>query len=149
MPHTDERFYKMALNWTDDPKVADLFRFGQVEGVLARDLFSQMIRYSRANLTDGVGPGALLASLSGQGEDHARQLAAHLADPGSWGPLVELSTDEGTGRIVTWRVLAYARWNDTKADVDARTEAGRTGARARWNGADRNADRNAGRNAKR
>jgi hypothetical protein len=135
MPRAVERFYKMALNWPDDPKVADLFRFGAVEGVLARDLFNQMIRYSRANLTDGVGPGVILAGLmSPLPEDRTCQLAAYLADPGSWGPLVELSTDEATGRIVSWRVLAYAKWNDTKAEVEARIEHGRTAAESRWNG---------------
>ena len=148
MPHTDDKWYKLSLSWTEDPKVADLFRFGAVEAVLARDLFSQMIRYSRRNLTDGAGPGVMLAGLSGLGEDHAHQLAGYLADPGTFGPLVEVSTDD-TGRIVTWRVLAYAKWNDTRAEVLARIEAGRAGARARWNGADRTADRNAGRNAKR
>lgn len=134
MPHAVEKFYKMALNWTDDPKVADLFRFGPIEAVLARDLFSQMIRYSRANLTDGAGPGTMLGSLSGLGEDHARQLAGYLADPGQFGPLVELRTADD-GRIVTWRVLAYARWNDTRAEVLARIEQGRSAAKARWNGA--------------
>ena len=148
MPRADEKWYKMALNWTADPKVASLGRFGAVEAVLARDLFGQMIRYSRANLTDGVGPGEALGSLMPLPEDHARQLAAYLADPGTFGPLVEVSTDD-TGRIVTWRVLAYAKWNDTRAEVLARIEAGRSAARARWNGADGTAGRNAGRNATR
>ena len=85
MPHAADRFYKMALNWTDDPKVADLGRFGKEERALARDLFNQMIRYSRANLTDGVGPGEMLASLSGLDEDRAYQLAGYLADPGTLG----------------------------------------------------------------
>ena len=83
MPHADEKFYKMALNWTEDPKVADLFRFGAVEGVLARDLFNQMIRYSRANLTDGVGPGEMLASLSGLADEHrapARRVSRRSGD---------------------------------------------------------------------
>jgi hypothetical protein len=133
MPHTADRFYKMALNWTDDPKVADLGRFGKEERALARDLFNQMIRYSRANLTDGVGPGEMLASLSGLDEDRAYQLAGYLADPGSWGPLITVSTDEA-GRIVKWRVLAYAKWNDTLAEVTARTEHGRAAAASRWNG---------------
>jgi len=132
MPHTDERFYKMALNWTDDPKVADLGRFGLVEAALARDLFNQMIRYSRANLTDGLGPGVLLAPLAMLPEEQAVQVARHLADPGTWGPLVDLRCD--AGRIITWRVLAYAKWNDTKADVEARKAHGRTAAKARWNG---------------
>jgi hypothetical protein len=92
-----------------------------------------MIRYSRANLTDGVGPGVMLASLASLPEDRALQLAGYLADPGTFGPLVELSTDD-TGRIVTWRVLAYAKWNDTRAEVLARIEHGRTAAASRWNG---------------
>ena len=91
MPRAVEKFYKMALNWPDDPKVADLGRFGAVEGVLARDLFNQMIRYSRANLTDGIGPGLIIGALmSPLPEDQALQLARYLADPGTFGPLVEL-----------------------------------------------------------
>jgi hypothetical protein len=133
MPRAVEKFYKMALNWTDDPKVADLGRFGAVEGVIARDLFNQMIRYSRANLTDGIGPGLIIGPLMAPlSEEQAIEAAWHLADPGTWGPLVELHAD--AGRIVTWRVLAYAKWNDTKAEVLARIEHGRTAAESRWNG---------------
>jgi len=135
MPRAVEKFYKMALNWPDDPKVADLGRFGAVEGVLARDLFNQMIRYSRANLTDGIGPGLIIGALmSPLPEDQALQLARYLADPGTFGPLVELRAEADTGRIVSWRVLAYAKWNDTKAEVLARIEHGRTAAESRWNG---------------
>ena len=57
MPHADETFYKLSVNWTDDPKVSTLARFGPVDGLLAAHLFSQMIGYSRRLLTDGEGPG--------------------------------------------------------------------------------------------
>jgi hypothetical protein len=147
MPHTDERFYKMSTTWTDDPKVATLLRFGAVDAILARDLFGQMIGYSRQHLTDGVVPGPVIPSLMAPlPEDHARRLAEHLADPGDWGALVELHRHE-EGYILACRVLAYAKWNDTKAEVLARIEAGRAGARARWNGANGTPGRNAKRNA--
>jgi len=147
MPRAEDRFYKLSLSWTEDPKVAHLARYGAVEGHLAAHLFSEMIRYSRKNLTDGVGPAEVLASLmSGLGDEQARQLAEYLADPGEFGPLCELRRDR-EGRILTWKVLAYARWNDTRAEVQARIEAGRAAAKVRWDGAGRNAGRNAHRNA--
>ena len=147
MPRAEERFYKLSLTWTEDPKVAHLARFGAVEGHLAAHLFSELIRYSRKNLTDGVGPAEVLASLmSGLGDEQARQLAEYLADPGEFGPLCELRHD-GDGRILTWKVLAYAKWNDTRAEVRARIEAGRAAAKVRWDGAGSNADRNAHRTA--
>lgn len=141
MPHTDETFYKMAVNWTEDPKVAALDRFGAVEAILARDLFSQMIGYSRRNLTDGFvptnAPGMLMYPLP---VDHAERLALHLADRGAYGALCEPHAER-----MGWQVVNYAKWNDTRAEVQARTESGRKAARTRWDSVD--ADRNAGRNA--
>jgi hypothetical protein len=147
MPHTDETFYKLSVTWTEDPKVAALARFGALDAILARDLFSQMIGYSRRNLTDGFVPedavGKLMFPLP---VDHAMRLAMHLADPGAYGPLCAAHA-ERTG----WQVVNYPRWNDTKAEVQARTESGRKAALHRWNGRDatRNAPRNADRNADR
>jgi hypothetical protein len=136
MPRTIERFFKMATDWTADPKVADLSRFGAVEAIEARYLFQQMIGYSRHHLTDGMGPGTVLLSLMDPLPDIKRvdQLAGYLADPGDFGPLIELRTAPGSGRIISWKVLAYAKWNDTRAEVDERVEHGRSAAQARWNG---------------
>jgi hypothetical protein len=167
MPHSDETFYKMAVGWTDDPKVVALTRFGAVDGILARDLFSQMIGYSRRNLTDGEVPaqevGRLMYPLPA---DQADALAAHLADPGPWGPLCRAHTgptangnaastadgnapsnaDSNAPSIVSWVVLNYAKWNDTAADVLGRKAQGQQAAKTRWSRADAasTADGNAG-----
>ena len=143
MPHTDETFYKMAVGWTEDPKVVALARFGPANAIFARDLFSQMIGYSRRNLTDGEVPaeevGRLMYPLPA---DQADELARFLAEPGPYGPLCASHTEpnaEGIGspnggRIVSWLVLNYAKWNDTAADVQGRVDMGRQAAKKRWAG---------------
>jgi hypothetical protein len=162
MPHSDETFYKMAVGWPDDPKVVALGRFGAVNAILARDLFSQMIGYSRRNLTDGEVPaqevGRLMHPLPA---DLAEELAGYLADPGPFGALCRAHTtsnadgnagsnaDGNAARIVSWVVLNYAKWNDTAADVQGRKAQGRQAAKTRWSRADADstADGNAGSNA--
>jgi hypothetical protein len=155
MPHTDETFYKMAVAWTEDPKVLALARFGPVDAILARDLFSQMIGYSRRNLTDGWVPaeelGRLMYPLP---VEDAERLAAHLADRGAYGPLCSryapsngqampaapledahgmLPASSGDAPSIRgYQVLNYPKWNDTRADVQARTEHSRKAAMRRW-----------------
>ena len=155
MPHTDTTFYKMAVGWTEDPKVVAQARFGPANAIFARDLFSQMIGYSRRNLTDGWVPaeelGRLMYPLP---VDDAERLAAHLADRGAYGPLCSphaLSNGQGmpaasledangmlsassgdAAGIRGYQVLNYAKWNDTRADVQVRTERSRKAALRRW-----------------
>lgn len=148
MPHTTEIFYKMACRWAEDPKVATLARFGPVDACLARDLFGQMIDYARRELTDGLVPGEVIARCAYPlPPDDALRVAECLADPGAYGPLCTWNADRNALRI-----LAYGKWNDTRAEVEARTGRGRDAALHRWKGpaapsangdADRNADRNA------
>jgi hypothetical protein len=159
MPHTDETFYKMAVGWTDDPKVVALGRFGTTAAILARDLFSQMIGYSRRNLTDGLVPaqevGRLMYPLP---VELAEELAGYLADPGPFGALCGAHTNgnapsnadsnaaSNAPSIVSWVVLNYAKWNDTAADVLGRKAQGRQAAKTRWAKGDAasTADGNAG-----
>jgi hypothetical protein len=128
MPHTEEPFYKMKVGWAGDPKVEALARFGPVDACLGRDLFSQMIDYSRAELTDGLVPGSTVARVAYPlpAED-ADRIVRQLADPGPFGPLCEWDAARSA-----WHVLAYARWNDTKAEVLARRAKGRDAALHRW-----------------
>jgi len=156
MPHTDETFYKMKCGWAEDPKVSALARFGAVDACLSRDLFGQLIDYARRELTDGLVPvneiGRLAYPLPA---DHAMLLAMHLASPGPYGALCEwigadaesnaASTADSSAPGNALRILAYGRWNDTRAEVQARKVQGSKAARARWNGAD--APRTAGSNA--
>jgi hypothetical protein len=177
MPHSDETFYKMAVGWTDDPKVVALGRYGATNAILARDLFSQMIGYSRRNLTDGLVPaqevGRLMYPLP---VELAEELAGYLADPGPFGALcgahthstangnagstADSNADSNAGSnaasIVSWVVLNYPKWNDTAADVLGRKAQGRQAAKTRWSRSDADSsgwspssilDRDAGSNA--
>lgn len=134
MPHSDETFYKMKCRWAEDPKVAALARFGPVDACLARDLFGQMIDYSRRELTDGLVPGEIVTLIAHPlpAED-AMRVVMQLADPGPYGPLC--GWDAGRNAFA---ILAYPKWNDTRADVQARKDRGAQAARVRWDGADAN-----------
>jgi len=147
MPHTEEPFYKMKIGWAADPKVEALGRFGPLDACLGRDLFSQMIDYSRGQLTDGLVPASAIGRVAHPlSADDADRIVRQLADPGPYGSLCEWDTTRNA-----WRIPAYARWNDTKAEVLGRREGARAAALHRWknNGAGRNADGNAGGNADR
>jgi len=137
MPHTTEIFYKMACRWAEDPKVATLARFGPVDACLGRDLFGQMIDYARRELTDGLVPGEVIAHCAYPlPADDAMRIAMQLADPGAYGPLCDWDADRNA-----FRILAYPRWNDTRAEVEARRAGGRNAALHRWKapaGADAN-----------
>ena len=148
MPHATEIFYKMQCRWAEDPKVATLARFGAVDACLGRDLFGQMIDYARRELTDGIVPGEVVTRCAFPlPADDAMRIAMQLADPGAYGPLCAWDADRNA-----FRILAYGKWNDTRAEVEARTAAGRDAAMHRWKGpagtspngdADGNAPRNA------
>jgi len=128
MPHSDETFYKMKCGWADDPKVATLARFGPVDACLGRDLFGQMIDYSRRELTDGLVPGEMIGQLGYPlPVQQAMQIAMLLTDPGPYGPLCTWDLDSNS-----FRVLAYRKWNDTRADVEKRVATGVNAARTRW-----------------
>ena len=145
MPHATEIFYKMQCRWAEDPKVATLARFGPVDACLARDLFGQMIDYARRELTDGIVPYALIARCAYPlPPDDALRLAEQLTDPGAYGPLCVWNADRNALRI-----LAYGKWNDTRAEVEARTGRGRDAALHRWKApADPDANGNAQGNAR-
>jgi hypothetical protein len=128
MPHTTEIFYKMACRWAEDPKVATLARFGAVDACLGRDLFGQMIDYARRELTDGLVPGEVIAHCAYPlPADDAMRIAMQLADPGAYGPLCDWDAARNA-----FRILAYGKWNDTRAEVDARRDVGRNAALHRW-----------------
>jgi hypothetical protein len=115
-----EIYVKLAVAFSDDPKVRALARYGQDAG-LARDLFVQMICHCKRMLTDGLVQeeqiGLLVYPLD---PEHGKQLAKQLASVG-------LIAEEANG----YRVLAYVRRNGTRADVEAlsakRAEAGQRG----------------------
>jgi hypothetical protein len=117
---------KLVCKFPRDPKVRALTRYG-IDGVLARDLYVQMILYCRENMSDGFVPAEEIGVLAYPVPvDHANQLAKQLA---SVGLTKEASKDEAAG----WDVLAYVRRNGTRADVErlseVRAESGRKGGR--------------------
>lgn len=120
-------YVKLSVTYPDDPKVRSLARYG-VDGILARDLYVQMILHCKRLLTDGFVPaeqlGLLVYPLP---QEHGEQLAKQLA---SVGLIKEVSNNSGQG----WEVLAYLKRNGTREDVEKlskiRAEAGRTGGKA-------------------
>ena len=115
-----EIYIKLNVTFANDPKVRALARYG-VDGILARDLYVQMICHCKEMLTDGLVQeeqlGLMVYPLD---VEHGKQLAKQLASVG-------LITEEASG----YRVLAYLKRNGSRADVEAlsekRAEAGRRG----------------------
>jgi hypothetical protein len=115
-----EIYIKLSVTFANDPKVRMLARYG-VDGILARDLYVQMICHCKEMLTDGLVQeeqlGLMVYPLD---VEHGKQLAKQLASVG-------LITEEASG----YRVLAYLKRNGSRADVEAlsekRAEAGRRG----------------------
>jgi len=144
MPHADETFYKMKCGWSEDPKVQALARFGPLDACLGRDLFSQMIDYARRELTDGLVPREAVPLLAYPlPADDAMRIVGYLADDGPFGALCAWHTGsnahsnahgnaDSTAPSNALRILAYARWNDTRAEVEARKQQGAKAARTRW-----------------
>jgi len=131
MPHTDETFFKMRVGWREDPKVSALTRYGPVDACLAAFVFMEMIDYARAELTDGLVPGESLGQIAYPlAPDDAMRLAMLLADTGPFGPLV---THDASSNAFS--ILRYAKWNDTRAEVQARKDKAGKAARTRWEGA--------------
>lgn len=153
MPHAEATFYKMRCGWAGDRKVAALARFGAVDACLGRDLFGQLIDYSRRELTDGIVPVEAIGLVAYPlPADDALRIAEQLADPGPFGPLCAWDAPGNAGsnaRRNALRILAYAKWNDTRAEVEQRREQGTKAARTRWDRADQAGDAppNAGSNA--
>ena len=76
-------------------------------------------------------PGEVIGSLAYPlPTDDAIRVAMQLADAGPYGALC--SWDAGSN---AFGILAYANWNDTRAEVQARKEKGVKAARTRWDGA--------------
>jgi hypothetical protein len=119
-----EIYIKLSVTFADDPKVRALARYG-IDGILARDLYVQMILHCKRLLTDGFVPDEQIGLLAYPVPlDHANQLAKQLA---SVGLIKEVSNLEAQG----WQVCAYLKRNGTKQDVEelskVRAEAGRAG----------------------
>lgn len=119
-----EIYIKLSVTFADDPKVRALARYG-VDGILARDLYVQMVLHCKRLLTDGFVPAEQIGLLAYPvPPDHANQLAKQLA---SVGLIKEVSKPEAQG----WQVCAYLKRNGTKEDVErlskVRAEAGRAG----------------------
>jgi hypothetical protein len=115
-----EIYIKLVVTFANDPKVRALARYG-VDGLLARDLYVQMICHCKEMLTDGfVQEEQLGLMVYPLDLEHGKQLAKQLASVG-------LITEEANG----YRVLAYLKRNGTRADVErlseVRAEAGRRG----------------------
>jgi hypothetical protein len=91
-----------------DPKI-----MGCCDG--AALFYIQCITYSRRALTDGLVP---------YPQQLSRYKASHMRE------LVEAGLLVKDGKGV--RVLQYEKWQQTKAQVEALTSAGRKGAAARW-----------------
>jgi hypothetical protein len=153
MPHAEQTFYKMKCGWAEDPKVAALARFGPVDACLARDLFGQLIDYARRELTDGLVPADAIGLVAYPlPAPDAMRVAMQLADPGPFGALCAWDAPRNGASNApgnALRILAYPKWNDTRAEVEARREQGTKAARTRWDRADQGRDTasNAPRNA--
>jgi hypothetical protein len=125
MPVT-ELYVKLMTAFPRDPKVRALARYG-VDGVLARDLYVQMILYCRENMSDGFVPAEEIGVLSYPVPvDHANQLAKQLASVG-------LTKEVSKNEAPAWQVLGYLKRNPSREEIDAlskvRAEAGRTGGK--------------------
>jgi hypothetical protein len=127
---TDRReFIKLDIGYLSNPKIAGLLLDRRPLAVL---LHVECMTYSRQHRTDGVVPAALaMRSVVGSTR---RDLTAAV-DAG-------LLIDLGDGKV---EVHDYAKHQETREEIEARSEAGRTGAAARWGKAKRSADRNADR----
>lgn len=141
---------RMAIGYDGDPKVAALARFGEEAG-LCRDLHLAMIRYCRREGTDGwvppEEPGRLAWPLP---PDRAKVLVDHLAEveliaaangdrmAGAMAGAMAPAMAGGMAGAMAggWRVLNYAKWQETTAEIEAyskmQAERGRLGAARRW-----------------
>jgi hypothetical protein len=125
MPVT-ELYVKLVTAYPRDPKVRALARYG-IDGVLARDLYVQMLLYCRENMSDGFVPAEEVGVLAYPVPvDHANQLAKQ---PASVGLTKEVSKNEAPA----WQVLGYLKRNPSREEIEAlskvRAEAGRTGGK--------------------
>jgi hypothetical protein len=105
----------------------------------------------------GVELGRLMYPLPAE---HVEQLAMHLADSGAYGPLCERlspeqspeqSPEHSPEHSVRWRVINYAKWNDTREEIGARSAHAAKAAAHRWDSPGHtspDARRNAGSNAR-
>lgn len=121
-----EIYVKLAVQFARDPKLRALVcRHGE-EGLLARDLFVQMICYCRAELSDGRVPADELPLLEyPMPPDRVHNLAKHLVEH----QLITVSGTDPEQRVYV--VSAYVKRNGTRADVErsrqAKAAAGRIG----------------------
>jgi hypothetical protein len=130
MAAAGEHYVKLVVGFARDPKVRAMVEAHGVDGLLARDLFVQMILYCREQETDGLVPAYELPVLMHPlPPEHVQALAKHVLD-------AELSTClDGAPAGAVYHVLAYVKYNGTKAAHDAAHEAkvsaGRQGGQAR------------------
>jgi hypothetical protein len=125
MPVT-ELYVKLMTAYPRDPKVRALARYG-IDGILARDLYVQMILYCRENMSDGFVPAEEVGVLAYPVPvDHANQLAKQLASVG-------LTKEVSKNEAPAWQVLGYLKRNPSREEIEAlskvRAEAGRTGGK--------------------
>lgn len=126
-----EIYVKLSVTFADDPKVRALARYG-ADGILARDLYVQMILHCKRLLTDGFVPAEQVGLLSYPlPADHANQLAKQLASVGLIREVSNLLSNEEASDKQGWEVCAYVKRNGTKEDVErlseVRAQAGRAG----------------------
>lgn len=113
---TDRREYiRLDVGYFDNPKVGDAFD----ESPLAVILHIASMAYARQHRTDGVVPIKRLLRKVGATENDARILL----EAGLW-------VDARGGQV---RVHDYAKHQETKEQIEARTNAARKANRARWN----------------
>lgn len=126
-------FIKLDIGYLSNPKIAGLLLARRPLAVL---LHVGCVTYARQHRTDGIVPAELaLRSVIGATK---RDLTAAI-DAG-------LLIDHGDGTV---EVHDYALHQETREEIEARSDAGRTAARARWGNAKRSANRSADGNANR
>lgn len=112
-------FIKLDAGYISNPKIVALLIAGRPRSVL---LHIQCMTYSRQHRTNGIVPiAAARAAVIGS---TARDVSAAVES----GLLLDL----GDGTV---EVHDYLKHQESKADIERRSNAGRKGAEARWSGA--------------
>ena len=116
---TDRReFIKLDVNYLDNPKVAPLVADGKVRAVL---LHIECIAYSRRNRKNGIVPIAVVRRRIGATKGDVDTLIA-----------AGLLVDCGAGAV---EVHDYLEHQESREQIEARADAARNAANARWGNA--------------